>query len=208
MKRSFCLARDLRTVTFLSQGDASNVCVGRGCDARLNKKGGSLVQENTSLYSVLSYERWLISAPHTHDMASTHPAQTNTASSSSSSSVASMSIFRSRAAQWKWWLKRGISLSADAAHTAKGGLNMEGQISWTTHCWATSVIAKFNGNRIFYSAKTTQWQEKHGRKGITSHCTANSPKEARQQAAAKQMSMNAATVAVFHQRYMAFGIVQ
>lgn len=38
MNPSIRLVQDLRTVTFLSQGDASDVCVGRGRDARLNEK--------------------------------------------------------------------------------------------------------------------------------------------------------------------------
>lgn len=46
-----------------------------------------------------------------------------------------------------------------------------------------------------------------GSEGITSRCTTNTPKRSQaatvHQAAAKQMSVNA-TVAVFHQKYMAF----
>lgn len=52
MKPSFCLIQDLRTETFLSQGDASNVCVGRGHDAQLNKKDVALYSRYVSVFSI------------------------------------------------------------------------------------------------------------------------------------------------------------
>lgn len=42
MNASFCSVQDLRTVTFLSQGDARNVCVGRGRQVRLGEKEATL----------------------------------------------------------------------------------------------------------------------------------------------------------------------